>query len=243
MPKPTKLILSLTIFDEEINLHAFLSLFQQELGYDRLKQTTGVHEHAHRIHRHFMVIYKVAEGDKIYKTLNKKAHTLWKSIQLYDKIDFKVTFTYNNDGYKSNPKNVYDETCLMYPFKEYKKDDDIEYSMQHGYSIPELHSMRAEAHAKWNKVCQAKQKKQQEEAAKTNKKEQLYLYLEQKTQYMRTSQMPHVRKIRETVLLILDYKKQVDESFRVYDLKNIAINYLFKYSMMTEHDIVEILNL
>lgn len=239
---PTKVLLSLTIFDEDIILCPFLQTIANLTKYKIHKKTTGVHRQANRVHRHLMIIYDI-ENNRQYKSFNKKCQNIWKSIEMYKDIPLKATFTYNNNGFKSNPKHQYDESCLMYPFKEYPHDNDIEYDYQKGFLYEELHEMRATAHAKWMETLATKQLKEKKKDESQHKKLQLYKYLNQKTHYMRTSSITHDRKIRETVVLILEYKHQIDDSFRLYDLKNLAVNYLWKHNLISHFEILEILNM
>ena len=238
----TKLILSLTIFNEHVDYIPYLIQFECVTRYSLENLTTGVHTDASRVHRHVMIIYNT-NGEKAYKTLNKKCQTIWKQISLYDNMKLQVTFTYNNDGYKSNPRNSYDETCLMYPFKEYSHNNEIEYDFQKGFYEDELHDMREKAHRKWSKYLKDKQKDQEDKIAKENKKKQLYIYLEQHTQYMLTEPLTQHRTIKETIVLILKYKKEYDESFRIHDLKNIAVNFLWKYNRIGHEGILELINM
>ena len=190
----------------------------------------------------FPVTIRNCKNKKAYKALNKKIQEIWKKNILYNNIGIHVTFCYNN-GIKSNPKHTYTETCMMYPYKEYATDTDIDYNNQFGYLQSEIHNMRKIAHQEWTRIKENKAKEEYRKKLATDKKVGLYHYLTQRTQHLLTQSLSPTEKVRETARLILQYKLTQDEGFKLHDLKNQSVNYLFKFSKLTEDEVLDLANI
>ena len=236
-----RLITNITIFNESIVFTPIIQTISNELKYKLLYTTQGVHTQANRTHQHVMCIWDCS-GCRTYKALNKKINEMKNKLEMYKDIDIKTTFTYSN-GVKSNPNNTYTETCMMYPYKEYETDIEINLANQFGYRTEDIYNMRRIANQEWKRKLAKDAKKAHDQAVKTNKKVQLYDYLENHTQHMLTTSMYANDKVRETARLILRYKSKEDEEFRIHDLKNQAVNYLFKYKKITEDEVLDIANI
>lgn len=236
---PLKCITNITVFDEHIDMLPLMLTIGNELKYKTLYRTQGVHREANRPHQHVMTIWECGDN-KAYKALNKKINIL--AQEIYQNIIMKVTFTYNN-GVKSNSKNEYSENCMMYPYKEYKSDADINYNQQFGYTVEHIHNMRKIAHQEWNRIKENKAKEECRKKLEQNKKLGLYEYLTQHTHHMLTSTLVPTEKVRETARLILKYKLTLDEGFKLHDLKNQSVNYLYKYNKLTEDEVLDLANI
>lgn len=234
-----KLLTNITVFNKDIDMIPLMLTISNKLKYKLLRRTQGIHLQANREHQHIMSIWDCGDN-KPYKALNKKLNEIAKN--LYHDIVIKVTFTYENDV-RSNPKNKYNESCMMYPFKEYKSDSDINLDQQFGYSTDELYNMRKLANQEWtrtlNKRATEEHKKQQEKSKQMG----MWQYLEQHTQHMLITTMLPSDKVRETARLILKYKLICDEQFRLYDLKNQSVNYLFKFKKLSEDEVLDLANI
>jgi hypothetical protein len=236
-----RLITNITIFNEDIKFVPIIQTISNQLKYKLLYTTQGVHRQASRVHQHIMCIWDCT-GCRTYKALNKKLNEMIKQLEMFKFIDIKTTFTYSN-GVKSNPKNLYTESCMMYPYKEYENDVNIDLDKQYGYSKDHIFNMRKIANEEWKRKLAKEAKAEHEKQLKICKKKSLWDYLEQHTQHMLTTSMYANDKVRETARLILRYKSMEDEEFRIHDLKNQAVNYLYKYKKLTEDEVLDIANI
>lgn len=234
-----KLLTNITVFNKDIDMIPLMLTIASQLKYKTLRRTQGVHVEATRAHQHIMTIWDCGES-KPYKALNKKINELAKT--LYQDINIKVTFTYEND-IKSNPKNQYNESCMMYPYKEYRENSDVNLDQQFGYSTDEIYNMRKIANQEWSRYCQKKQQQEHKKLHEKSKQVGMWEYLEQHTQYMLTSTMLPNDKVREAARLIVKYKGLHDEQFRLFDLKNQSVNYLYKFKKLSEDEVLDIANI
>ena len=234
-----KLITNITVFNKDIDMIPLMLTISNTLKYKSLKRTQGIHLQAARAHQHIMTIWEIGDS-KPYKALNKKINEIAKT--LYQDITIKVTFTYENDV-KSNPKNTYSESCMMYPFKEYKSDSDIDYDQQSGYSHDELCNMRKIANQEWERTLTKRANIEHKKKVEKNKQVSMWEYLEQHTHHMKVTIMSPSDKVREAARLILKYKAISDEQFRLYDLKNQSVNYLYKFRKLSEDEVLDLANI
>ena len=182
-----RLITNITIFNEDIKFAPILHDISNELKYKLLYTTQGIHRQASRTHQHIMCIWDCS-GCRTYKALSKKITEMKNKLVMYEGIDIKTTFTYSN-GIKSNPNNLYTESCMMYPYKEYETDMEIDLEKQFGYTTEHIYNMRKIANEEWKRKLAKDAKKAHDQQIKSCKKIALWDYLEQHTQHMLTTSM------------------------------------------------------
>lgn len=226
-------ITNFTIIADSIPVENYITIMTHDLGYKPLKYTCGIHREASRVHTHLMVIWDTS-GCYKFKALNKKIQGIFKLCPKVIKPD-RITYSYHTRI--SGIEKQYNESCLMYPFKEYENFDYIDLDHQYGYTEEELEDMRKTAHELWIKSQKMNEYEKTRAEKEKLKYEQLKLHLDKVTihEYDRLED-----KIADIAEAILDHKFKTQDKFRINDLKNQAVNYLYLGKKITNHDVLNI---
>lgn len=230
-----KLLTNFTIFSEELITKTFIEIMSKELNIELIKMIKGVHRDAPRVHQHVMCIW---EDPKPIKFLNQKVSKIKNKYEEFKDIDIRTAFTYEDNKFRSNQKNKYDEDVLKYALKEYTDNlqmiDSVEYV---GYTESEIHDLRKEANKIWEQV---KEKKTKEKESKNNIGE-MYQYVD--LQIIKdgwTYSYPSFQEKKRKILkYILVFKKKSKDKIFTNQLKDLIINYLFSRDVITEYEIME----
>lgn len=244
-----KVIINYTVYLGEDSIDDHLNYIAQrhleisnELGYELLEATCGVHRNASRCHIHYHTVNEM-NNTKVYKILNDKIKRL-KCYKEYTLVhpkfkipEVKITFKYENqEGYDQ-------EKSLAYPLKEYDTDadmlKDIDLNDNHNISYERLKELRKNANDIYRESLNEQAKRDDQKAKKENKKTALYSHLDN---VVITTNIPHYHGeietiVRYTVKQMLIYYKMNNQNFSIHQLKNVAINYLYFKDIIDERDI------
>jgi len=199
-----------------------------------IKYIKGCHREAPREHYHLMCVWEHA---KPIKYLNQKILRIKNLHEEFKDIRISTTFTYEDNKFRSNPKNEYDENVLMYALKEYNFasysfHDEVKYF---GFTLLEIEQLRKEAHKIWERVKVQKTKEKETKRGVND----LYKYIDTFTDHMSINYPSYGDKKREILKIILEYKRIKEDKIYTNQLKDLIINYLYSRKMITEYDIIE----
>jgi len=226
----------------DYNFHQLDDYFKNDLKYKKIAQTYGVHSLASREHYHVYTLWDVS-GCKCLKTLDKPFHKYKKTLNLAKQIKISLSFCYNKVAYRSNPKHNFRIFAMAYAYKEYASFNEIDIEKQFNLSDQAMEELREYSNAMFTDACNKRKKEEDKKKEQETKKQQLYEHLDIKTQYMNYETLLMSVKIRDIVRETLIYKKINNDSFRLNDLKNQAVNYLYNRGKVSEDDIIEMLGL
>lgn len=231
-----------SIFDNISYMTVRHKSFMEELGYELLKFTVGVHRNAERMHLHFHTVNEIGDK-KMYKTLPAKI----KRLKAYSDHDLphpkfmipkiKITVKYEEeDGYDTRKS-------LAYPLKEYDTNEcmfkDIDFDDVFGITLEELYDLRAYANSLYKEYVLKYNERQKQQEDKKDKKMALYDHLDK---VIVTTNIPDYNGevctiVRYTVKQMLIYYKMNNQNFSIHQLKNVAINYLYFKEIIDERQI------
>lgn len=249
---PQKVIINYTVYlgvNQLKDCLSYISVAHQdilnELGYELICNTYGVHRNAERLHLHYHTVNSIPVGQKIPKGLDTKIRRLksWneRSVPFKDfaEPEVKISFEYSNG-------TRYDEfKSLSYPLKEYATDkdlyDDIEPDACIGIKNEELLTFRKQANDIYVKAQKEKARMEQ----KRTKKQNLYEYLDTTICPEHYPDDPHEidQAVYYTVNLILTYYEKFQISFSCSNLRNTAVNYLLFRGKITPPQICLYMNI
>lgn len=235
-----KLITNFTIFASEFNHEKWIQIMIQELQLILKKYIKGCHREAPREHFHLMAVWEHA---KPIKYLNQKILRIKNLHKEFKDMRISTTFTYEDNKFRSNPKNEYDENVLMYALKEYK--DNFQTSCSSllpycevawsGFTLSEIENYRKEANKIWDRIKVQKTKEKKNKLNITN----MYEYIDNYTNHISLTYPSYGDKKREILKIILEYKRKKEDKIYTNQLKDLIINYLYSRKKITEYDIME----
>ncbi len=225
-----KLLTNFTIFSEHIDHDKWLQIVAKDCNLKLEKYIKGCHREAPRVHIHIMAIWTASIP---IKYLNQKISRMKNNYEEFKNVDIRTCFTYQDNIYRSNPKNEYNESVMMYPLKEYNAfHDEIAYQ---GFTPLEVENMRKEASKIWDRIKEKKTKLKETKRGVND----LYKYIDQFTDHMNMSYPSYADKKKEILKIILKYKKEKEDKIYFNQLKDLTINYLYSRNKITEYDIIE----
>lgn len=256
---PHKVIIEYTVYLGENQLKdclSYISVAHQdilnELGYELICNTYGVHRNANRLHLHYHTVNSIPpmkdkNGNlkKPVKGLNTKIQRLksWKERTVPFK-DFVEPEIHISTEYSNSDR--YDEfKCLSYVMKEYAtlKDmyDDIEPDACIGITNEELSTFRKQSNDIYVKSQKAKARLEQ----KRTKKQNLYEYLDNNinAEHYPDDLNEIDQVVYYTVNSILMYYEKFEISFSCSNLRNTAVNYLLFRGKITPPQICLYMNI
>lgn len=252
-----KLIVTYTTFTEDKELmdyivNDYVHQVGNKLNYKVIKATSGKHIDATRPHYHTHVCYDCS-GAKIYKTLNEKIGRLFVDLyypsedvgKKFKEIEKKISFIYEGEQKKFKKKIIlYDESSMCYCFKEYKKDCEIEYDLQFGYSNKELGEMRKVAHVYWCEVLRRRNQQKQLDMEKKDEEQNIREYLVNSMKDKKGDVNDLVKYVKHQILKYRkkQYKKGTISSIRGSALKDQATSFLYFNDYITEEEYDEMYN-
>lgn len=250
-----KVLITLTTFTEDLELMSYINddyLHQigNKLGYKLIKSTSGKHIDASRPHYHTHVCYDCS-GAKVYKTLNEKIGRLFLELLYpseyvgikFKEVEKKISFIYEGQQKKFKKKIIlYDESSMCYCFKEYKKDCEIPFDYQKGYSTEELKEMRKVANVYWCEVLRKRNQQQQVDLEKKDEEQNLRVYLGEKMKNKSGDVHDLVKHVKHSILEYRkkQYKKGTLNTIRMSALKDQAISFLYFNDYITNEEVDEI---
>ncbi len=229
-----KLLTNFTIFATEFDHEKWLQIMIKDLQLILIKYIKGCHKEAPRVHYHLMCVWEHA---KPIKYLNQKILRIKNLHEEFKDIRISTTFTYEDNKFRSNPKNEYDENVLMYALKEYNFasysfHDEVAYS---GFSLLEIENYRKEANKLWERIKVQKTKEKKNKISITD----MYEYIDNYTNHITLTYPSYGDKKREILKIILEYKRIKEDKIYTNQLKDLIINYLYSRKLITEYDIIE----
>ena len=229
-----RLIQSLPIYYKRLDKKGY-----KDINYDIVCLSVGLHLDASRPHCHIGHLINT-NSDKEIKNWDKSLRPLLlEFIQLFkDKIDLKISFN-------SKVEETDRMAVLAYPLKEYRKFNDILLLKRFiNLSDEEIEQLRIFAHSKWIEVLAGKAKKAKDKQQTEDTLEQKWLYIDEqilvdKIQFYSLIMEDKVRLIMRWLLQYQkkQYEQSQKRSFRVSNLKETAMNYLYLKNMISENDI------
>lgn len=243
------ILITLTIFSLETELiqwlaTEFIQRLCKNLKYIVKLITTGRHIDASRPHYHIMFAVntdkqktykgeglksKIQRVSKLIACSNNDIDAIWKSV-LNSGSRFKVSFVKEGEPKSFKKKTInYGTEAMRYVFKEYNENNQIELTLQTGFSTAELHAMRESANMEWRIV----KKKQSDEALSNIAKKEEFLteqvYL--KTHFENTFFTSTDEMIKHAMNGIWLYSKQMYKANKIQRIQynqvaNRAINFL-----------------
>lgn len=252
-----KVIVTYTTFTEDSDVMEYITndyIYQvaKQLNYKVIKATSGKHIDANRPHYHTHVCYDCS-GAKMYKTLNEKIGRLFMDLLYpsedvgikFKEIEKKISFIYEGQQKKHKKKIIlYDESSMCYCFKEYKKNSDIPFEYQTGYSIEEINEMRKIANIYWCEVLRKRNQQKQLDMDKKDEETNLRTYLGEQMIYKKGDVNDLVKHIKHSILKYRkkQYKKGTIVSIRGSALKDQATSFLYFNDYITEEEYDEMYN-
>ncbi len=226
-----KLLTNFTVFATEFDHEKWLQIMIKDLQLILIKYIKGCHREAPRDHFHLMCVWEHA---KPIKYLNQKILRIKNLCKEFKDIRISTTFTYEDNKFRSNPKNEYDENVLMYALKEYKENvpDEVAYN---GYTFIEIENYRKEANKIWERIKVQKTKEKKNKLNITD----MYQYIDNYTDHITLTYPSYGDKKREILKIILEYKRKKEDKIYTNQLKDLIINYLYSRNKITEYDIME----
>lgn len=242
-----KVIINLTVFENDFTKLIKPEQILEQLKYSIIKYSIGLHKNSSREHHHIIIIAET-NTDKILKYLDKKIHQIKKDIGYQQEI--RVSFKYETGlGSKSLNTKDYDENTLGYAYKEYDSIEEIPMDEQIGLTKEEIEELWDIGHKIYIKAQQIQKQKEEEK----KQEETLYHYIDNQlklySEDIKTASYQNFKyleprdKIQQIIQYILRYFKENQKKFSINRLKDQAINYLYFSDLITDLEIINLINI
>ena len=217
----------------------------KDFHYDIISLSWGIHQDATRLHSHIGHYIETNNDKKVLhwdKSLRPIIHPFIEKFKTL--IDFKISFS------KTEINDLDIKNVVGYPLKEYSKNSEIiKPESFTGLSSEKIEDLRNYANLIWQTTKREKQIIANKKVIEEDTIEQKYIWVDKEVAKINTldwHRTPADIKIRMVITWLLQYQKaQYDahekRSFKVACIKDLAVNYLYNKSYITESDIIQII--